>query len=175
MRQPEDVRRRSRRQPCRSCAWPSSAAQWLQWVPTGPCHPRRLPVSMCGGSSCTAVGVPCCLEVRAALSVGPVPSDSPSTEADTGSQSRIDSVCGLHARCLSFKIFTSTHWVGRPGRPSVREVLERPDGGWFRTPSHSESAVRPTALLSEQTWRDFRGQWQPLGVGCHLLAAPQLA
>ena len=39
--------------------------------------------------------------------------------------------------------------------------------------------ARPAALQSVQTWRIFvtssRAQWQPLGVGGHLLASPQPA
>ena len=47
---------------------------------------------------------------------------------------------------------SSTAWI--LGRPSVREVLKRADGGWFRTPSLSQVLVI-CALLLEQTWRDF--------------------
>ena len=50
VRQPEDVVRRSRRQHCRSCASPSSAAPWLHWSQPGRVHSGYL-VSPPGGCS----------------------------------------------------------------------------------------------------------------------------
>ena len=51
--------------------------------------------------------------------------------------------------------------AGVLGRPSVREVVERPDGRWFRTPSHGEvlnsvtaHALRPPScsLVGTDPW-----------------------
>ena len=81
--------------------------------------------------------------------------------------------CRLHARFLSFKIFTSTRGVGdfrpRPGywedhqsvktssAQTVARSQPRPTKFWLsmNSPSRLTHCARSAALLSEQTWRDF--------------------
>ena len=160
----------------------------------------RVRQSTCGESSCMAVGAPCRLEIRAALSVGPVSVAGSLTGWRSWQPKQSKHSCRLHARFLGFEIFLYQHSLGERhsskagvlGRPPVRKVLERPDNRWFRTPSHGEmlviielsvtaDAFRPPSCppamtdlagLREKSWH---AQWQPLGVGGHKLASPQPA
>ena len=76
--------------------------------------------------------------------------------------------------------FRPRPWLGRP---SVREVLERPDGRWFRAPSHGEGLVinelsvtahalrPPSCPLVGTDLAGLRDELARTGVGGHLLAS----